>query len=100
VCVFEFKAGYFVLFFSKVVSDSELNSPEFAAVNDKSSTRLFFLGAAAFTPWCETVFSHHGCGSKLLGHGSKQCCGSHRCKVSYLNEECTIFVAKHTKNLA
>jgi hypothetical protein len=43
VCVFEFKAGYFVLFFSKVVSDSELNSPEFAAVNDKSSTRLFFF---------------------------------------------------------
>ena len=43
MCVFEFKAGYFVLFFSKVVSDSELDSPEFAAVNDKSSTRLFFF---------------------------------------------------------
>jgi hypothetical protein len=22
------------------------------------------LDPATFTPWCETVFSHHGCGSK------------------------------------
>ena len=56
-------------------------------------------GAAAFTPWCETVFSHHGCGSKLLATAASPSAGPISTKSAIFIKNATIFVAKHTKNL-
>jgi hypothetical protein len=37
-------------------------------IPQKFMREYYTLGGSKSTPWCETVFSHHGCGSLSLGH--------------------------------